>query len=237
MQCNYCAANFWFGSDLFIRKMLGYLINRPVCFVSLVQCPFLEHKPSPHEARRFRLALFCSLLKVYSFWTCCVSILHQNATLHSLGSTATHPPCVKSIGWTVLDIIKMHTDRQIHTEIPAFIRSAPPSEASNIRCWLLPKLRSSKNGIRTRPTSFTHQYIVSRNKRIYVEKCPYSQLGPMLFCWLPFRVWMKTIKKKNIYIVFCGLQTIFIFEWTIPSRWLYILWSPLYSALHLHLCI
>ncbi len=24
---------------------------------------------------------------------------------------------------------------------------APPSEASNIRCWLLPKLRSSKNGI------------------------------------------------------------------------------------------
>ncbi len=21
---NYCAANFWFGSDLFVRKMLGY---------------------------------------------------------------------------------------------------------------------------------------------------------------------------------------------------------------------
>ncbi len=47
-----------------------------------------------------------------------MSILHQNATLHSLGSTATHPPRVKSIGWTVLDIIKMQTDRQI----PAFNR-------------------------------------------------------------------------------------------------------------------
>ncbi len=52
----------------------------------------------------------------------CVSVLHQNATLHSLGSAATHPPRVKSIGWTVLDIIKMQTDRQTHTEIPAFIR-------------------------------------------------------------------------------------------------------------------
>ncbi len=41
-----------------------------------------------------------------------MSILHQNATLHSLGSAATHPPRVKSIGWTILDIIKMQTDRQ-----------------------------------------------------------------------------------------------------------------------------
>ncbi len=45
---NYCAGNFGFGSDLFVRNILGYLIksialNRPVCFVSLVQFPFLEH--------------------------------------------------------------------------------------------------------------------------------------------------------------------------------------------------
>ncbi len=41
---------------------------------------------------------------------CRVSILQQNVTLHSIVSAATHPPSVKSIGWTVLDFI------------PAFIR-------------------------------------------------------------------------------------------------------------------
>ncbi len=103
------------------------------------------YKPCPLEACCFRLALFCSLL----FWTCRVSILHQNATLNSLGAAATHPPRVKSIGWTVLGIIIMQT------EIPAFIREKnmfsplPPKEG------LLPKLRSSKNGIRTSPNLHT----------------------------------------------------------------------------------
>ncbi len=99
------------------------------------------YKPCPLEACCFRLALFCSLL----FWTCRVSILHQNAKQNFLGAAATHPPRVKSIGWTVLGIIIMQT------EIPAFIREKnmfsplPPKEG------LLPKLRSSKNGIRTSP--------------------------------------------------------------------------------------
>ncbi len=85
-----------------------------------------------------------------------MSILHQNATVHSLGSAATHPPRMKSIGCTVLGIIKMQTDRHTHRFLPLLERricSAPPSEASNIQCWLLlPKLRSSKNGIRTSPS-------------------------------------------------------------------------------------
>ncbi len=62
-----------------------------------------------------------------------MSILHQNATLHSLGSAATHPPHVKSIGWTVLDIIKMQTDTQRFLPLlERRICSAPPSEASNM---------------------------------------------------------------------------------------------------------
>ncbi len=93
------------------------------------------YKPCPLETCCFRLALFCSLL----FWTCRMSTFHQNATLNSLGSAATHLPRVKSIGWTV----------------PAFIREKnmfsplPPKEG------LLPKLRSSKNGIRTSPNLHT----------------------------------------------------------------------------------
>ncbi len=122
-------------------------------FVSLVQCPFSEHI-SPARVRRacFRLALFCSLLKMYQFWTYRMYILHQHTTLHSLGPAATHPPRVKSIGWMVLGIIKMQTDTQRFLPLSERrICSAPPSEASNIQCWLLPKLPSSKNGIRTSP--------------------------------------------------------------------------------------
>ncbi len=123
--------------DLSIYKLaLGYLIksialNRPVGFVSLVQCPFSEHINPARLRRCFRLALFCHLLKVYQFWMCRMSILHhhQNATLHSLGAAATHPPHMKLIGWTVLDIIKMQTDTQIVLLLlERRICSAPHSE-------------------------------------------------------------------------------------------------------------
>ncbi len=67
---------------------------------------------------------------------------------------ATHPPRVKSIGWTVLDIIKMQTDAQ---------RFLPFIRAKNMFRPLPPKLRifdvelyrSSKNGIRTSPSAYS----------------------------------------------------------------------------------
>ncbi len=89
-----------------------------------------------------------------------MSILHQNATLHRSNIPAT----CEVIGWTVLNIIKMQTDAQRFLPLlERKICSAPPSEASNIRCWFIPKLRSSKNGIRTSPRDFHGMIIVSEN--------------------------------------------------------------------------
>ncbi len=53
-------------SDLFVRNILGYLIksialNRPVCFVSLVQFPFSEHI-SPARVRCAAWGSHCSVV-------------------------------------------------------------------------------------------------------------------------------------------------------------------------------
>ncbi len=45
-----------------------------------------------------------------------------NLTLHSLGSSAIHPPSVKLIGWMVVQIIKGPTERQIL--LPFIVRSS-----------------------------------------------------------------------------------------------------------------
>ncbi len=107
------------------------------------------YKPCPREARRFRLALFCSLLKVYEFWTCHVSILHQNATPRRSNTPATH-----EVDW--MNGSRHNKNASRHSCLFQWEKyiQAPPSEASNIRCWFILKLRSSKNGIRTSP-SFT----------------------------------------------------------------------------------
>lgn len=102
---NYCAAAFWYGSDR-------------LCFVSLVQSVLGAYKPCPAEARR-QLAPFCSLLKVYSFWTCRVSKLHKMRHCTPLGPQQHTCHVCRLIRRTVLDIIKMRTDR--HLDIPAFI--------------------------------------------------------------------------------------------------------------------
>ncbi len=153
--------------------LLKVLLSTETCVFCITSAVSVlgAYKPCPHEAHRFRLTLFCSLLQVYSFWTCCVSILHQSATLHSLRSAETHPPRLKSIGWTVLNIIQIQTDWR--TEIPAIIREEyvqpSPFEALNIWCWLLPKHRSSKKWYSDKPYhshffqriihSFIHSFI------------------------------------------------------------------------------
>ncbi len=85
-----------------------------ICITSAVSV-LGAYKPCPREAHRFRLALFCSLLKVYYFWTCRVSILHQMDTALPCVRSNTPDTC-EVIGWTFLDRIKMQTDRQTHRD-------------------------------------------------------------------------------------------------------------------------
>ncbi len=67
-------------------------------------------------------------------------------------------PATHEVDWMHGSRHNKNANRQTDTHrfLPLLERricSAPPSEASNIQCWLLlPKLRSSKNGIRTSPS-------------------------------------------------------------------------------------
>ncbi len=109
--------------NLYIRHWATFIksiaLNRPVCFVSLSAVSILRaNKSCPRESHRFRLALFCSLLKVYSFWTCRVSILHQNSKLHT--RVRSNTPAMRKVNW--MNSSRHNKNANRCKEIPAFIR-------------------------------------------------------------------------------------------------------------------
>ncbi len=81
----------------------GHWINTG--FTQLMQCPF--------KTCKFRMG------QLLGRWYCCLQLSQEpliqttsHWTLHFLGSSAIHPPSVKSIRWTVFEIIEGQTDRQ-----------------------------------------------------------------------------------------------------------------------------
>ncbi len=111
--------------------LLKVLLLTDLCFVSLVQCLFSEHL-SPACVRRAACAVLYFIKSLLILNMSRVHIAPKCET--AIGSAATHPPCVKSIGWTVLDIIKMQTDRQTDAQrfLPLLEKNMSP---------LPPKLR------------------------------------------------------------------------------------------------
>ncbi len=108
------------------------------------------YKPCPSEARRFRLTLFCSLLKVYLFRTCrgpyCTKIRH---------CTPLRPQQHK-VDWMNGSRHNKNANRQTDTEIPDFIREknmfSPSLRSSEYSVLITSEASKLKNYIRTSPS-------------------------------------------------------------------------------------
>ncbi len=113
------------------------------------------YKPCPREACRFWFTLFCSLLILN------VSRVHISPKCDTaLSWVCRNSPAMREVDWMNGFRHNKNANRDRHTDISAFIREKnvqpPSSEASNIRCWLLPKLWSSNNSIRTSPNLYSY---------------------------------------------------------------------------------
>ncbi len=79
-----------------------------------------------------------------SFWLCRAMFLDfsrttSHSTLHFCGSSAIHPPSVKSIEWMVVEIIEGQTDRKTgrKTEIPCICSKINDNVCSKARSFLI----------------------------------------------------------------------------------------------------
>ena len=97
-------------------------------------------------------------------WWSCAFYMHFKRHTRTLAHTRTFAhtpkvsPSLSCVGYTVWSS-RATRFREILTNLRASgsryqYETYRDSEASNIRCSFLPKLRSSKNGIRTSPTNF-----------------------------------------------------------------------------------
>ncbi len=128
----------------------------------IVQCLFSEHI-SPAHVRRAASGSRCSV--VYSkLFIVNVSVSpHCTKMQHRTPFGPQHTPTTREVDW--MNGSQYNTNAYRQTDAQRFlpllerrICPAPPFEASNILCSLLPKLRSSKNGIRTSPTALTGDF-------------------------------------------------------------------------------
>ncbi len=114
----------------------------------IVQCLFSEHISPAHVRRVASVDVNVSVSP------------HCTKMQHRTPFGPQHTPTTREVDW--MNGSQYNTNAYRQTDAQRFlpllerrICPAPPFEASNILCSLLPKLRSSKNGIRTSPTALT----------------------------------------------------------------------------------